>query len=125
MMTIRISMAGFTLVELIIVIAIVAIIAAVAIPNFINLGTDARTAATRSIASELSSASAENYAARILSTKNGKSLRNCNQAANLIAGGLPKGYSIGSSSISVNATKTCTLTGPSSSTATFRATGIN
>ena len=118
---------GFTLIELIIVIAIIGILAAVAIPKFISLSTNAQAATITSIAGALSSANAENYAARVLSNKNGSPVTNCTSVANLLQGGLPPlppGYTITSRSVRVNATVTCTLKEPSSTTATFFATGI-
>ena len=52
---------GFTLVELVSVISIVALLAAFAIPRFVNMGTQARVAAVRTLAGALDSAS---YSAR-------------------------------------------------------------
>jgi len=118
--------AGFTLIELVIVIVILGILAFMAIPKFINLSSDAQSAATNGVASALSAGSSINYAARSENSANGVSVTNCtNVSATLQGGSLPAGYTITSLAISAGTTSSCALTGPGSSTATFTATGIN
>ena len=118
-------MQGFTLIELVIVIAIIGILSAVAIPKFLNLTSNAQSAATTAIAGALSSANANNYGARKVSSSLGVAVSNCTDVASALQGGLPSGYTITSGAVSVDATVTCTLTGPSPTTATFNATGIS
>jgi prepilin-type N-terminal cleavage/methylation domain-containing protein len=120
----RRQISGFTLIELVIVIAIIGILSAVAIPKFINLSANAQTAATTAVAGALGAANASNYAARSLSSSLGVSVINCTDLGSALQGGLPAGYSITSTAAAVGVTVTCTLTGPSSTTATFSATGV-
>lgn len=56
--------AGFTLIELIIVIVIIGIMAAVAIPKYTDLTTEARIGVLKGAAGSIASAAATNYAMR-------------------------------------------------------------
>ena len=116
---------GFTLIELVIVIAIICILSAIAIPKFINLSANAQTAATNAIAGALGAANASNYAARKLSSALGIAVTNCTSLSSALQGSLPTGYTITSTAVAADTDVTCTVTGPSSTTAIFNATGIS
>src|SRR4051812_45449447 len=71
---------GFTLIELIAVIAILAILAATAIPQFVDLRTEARLGATNAVAGAVASYSAMNYAKKVA----GSAHTNVNDCSTLI-----------------------------------------
>ena len=124
------KVAGFTLIELVVVIAILAILAAVALPKFLDLRTEARAAAASGIAGTVGSGTAINFAKRLVTAAGWSTVTACTNAnlGSVVQGNtLPVGVSIaGVAAVGNGAVGTCTLeysVAAGTATVTFFITG--
>ena len=98
---------GFTLFELVLVTIILGILAASAIPSFVDIKPDAKTAAVQGLAGTLESISAINSAVYSVNQKKGKKISNCTSIASLLEGGLDSQYEIAAKTLNPGDVKHC------------------
>ena len=131
----RKSQAGFTMIELIVVIVILGILAATALPKFIDMNSDAKAAALKGVVGASASAMSVNYAgcavkSHVVTAGKCIQVNNCSSLGSILQGGLPAGYTVAAGLLGTGVAgsngveATCTITQTDgSATATF--TGIS
>ncbi|MBP8270515.1 MAG: type II secretion system protein, partial [Sphaerotilus sp.] len=110
--------AGFTMIELIVVIVILGVLAATAMPKFIDMKSDAQAASVAGVAGAAASAMNLNYAGcaltgNVVTANKCVAVSACANASSLLQGGLPTGYTLGGThpGATHRSTSTCTVTG--------------
>ena len=124
MYSLKKQQSGFTLIELVMVIVILGILAATALPKFVDLSDDASDAAFAGVVGALNSANQVNYAARSANALKGVAVDDCSDAATLLVGGLPTGFTVTAAAIASGDTEACAIADTHGNSGTFSLTGI-
>ena len=116
---------GLAFVEIVMALVVLAILATTAIPSFVSDRVSARQAAVEGVAGSLGSASAINYAVRIISESNGIAVTNCVDVVKTLEGSLGAEYKIVAAPIATGTKTECTVVHQEGEKATFVAHGIS